>query len=92
MKLGKPPLPDHLGEAKLQISLRFSACLHCEIMQPVFFTSENNCCLISFNGVGRVHRYLGLSLKFCTVFGGSLPSDLFIKLAAPKFYKAVVGL
>lgn len=81
MELGKPPLPHHLGDAKLQISLRFSVCLHCEIMQPIFFRSENNCSLIIFSGVDRVH---GLSLRFCTVFSGSLPLDLFIKLTAPS--------
>lgn len=34
----------------------------------------------------------GLSLTFCSVFSDSLPSDLFVKLATPKFYKAVVAL
>lgn len=89
MKFGKPPLPDNLGETKLQISQRFSLCLHCEILQPVFFRTKNNCSLVSFNGVGTVH---GLFLRFCSVFADSLQSDLFIKLAAPKFYKAVVAL
>lgn len=89
MKFGEPPLPDNLGEAKLQISQRFSMCLHCEIMQPVFFRSESNCSLISFNGVGTVR---GLSLTFYSVFSDSLPSDFFAKLAAPKFCKAVVAL
>lgn len=88
MKLGKPPLPDNLQEAKLQTSQRFRVCLHCEIMQPCFFRSENNS-LVSFNGIGTVH---GLSLMFCSVFGDSLLSDLFIKLVTPKLYEAVVAL
>lgn len=58
-------------------------------MQPVLFRTENNCFLRSFNGVGAMH---GLSLRFCSVFGDNPPSDLFIKLVAPKFYKSVVAL
>lgn len=85
MKLGKPPLPGNLGETKLQISQRLSVCLHCEIMQPVVFRTVNNWSLISFNGVG-------LFLRFCSIFADSLLSGSFIKLAAPKFYKAVVAL